>query len=143
MPKEMEERSSFRSNRQSLGLDPITRSPRDDLAGSEMELAGAIRRRRAVVVDVADKAAAAVADDLGPGPVYAPVIERLEERSDFVLLLESELGGVHGGEGEGALVACLEVEVGREEMEGVEVEVRAALLAAVYRSHDRGDFGRR
>lgn len=120
---------------QGLVLEPIPRSPGDHLARPHVELPGAVRHRGPVVVDVADDAAAGVADDLGPLPLDAPVVEGLEEGPDLVLLLEPELGGVDGGEGEGVLVPGLEVEVRRVELVGAEVEVGPALLADVDRRH--------
>ena len=75
---------------------------------------------------------------LGPLALDSLVIKGFEEGSDLVLFLELELGGVDGGEREGALVAGLEAEIRREEVGGVEVEVRSALRAAVDRSHWRG-----
>lgn len=106
--------SRFRGNPKSLGLHPVPRSPRDDLTGSHMKLAGAVGHRGAVVVDVPDETSAAVAVDLGPLPLYPPVVQGLEERSDFVLFLELELGVVDGRERERAFVSGLEVEVRRE-----------------------------
>lgn len=63
---------------------------------------------------MADEAPAGVADDPGPLSLDAPVVKGLEERSDLVFLLETELGGVDGGEGKGALVPGLEVDPGWE-----------------------------
>lgn len=127
--------SSLRSNCQSFILEPVPRVSRHNLTRPEPELADSISQRRAVVVDVARELPAAIALDLGAFPLNPPVIERLEKGSDFVFLLESELGRIHGGEGEGVLVARLEVEVRREEVRGLEVEIGAALSAAVYRRH--------
>lgn len=120
---------------QSLVLKPIPRRPGDHLARPHVELTRAAHHRGPVVVDVADEAAAGVADDLGPLPLDAPVVEGLEEGPDLVLLLEPELGGVDGGEGDGVLVPGLEVEVRRIEVVGTEVEVGPALLARVDRRH--------
>lgn len=67
----------------------------------------------------------------GAAALDTPIVDGLEERLDLVLLGEIELGGVDPGEGEGALVAGLEVSVRREEMAGGEVEVGLARPAAV------------
>lgn len=98
----------------SLGLEPIARSPRNDLTGAKVELTGTVGHRSAVVVDVPEQMATVIALDLGPLPLDSPVVDRLEERPDLVLLLEPELGGVaHGGERQRSFVAGLEVEVRR------------------------------
>ena len=120
----------------SLGLEPVPRSPRHDLARPEVKLPGTVGHRRTVVVDVADEAAIAVALDLRPVAMDSPVVDGLEERLELVLLLEAELGlgaGGEGGERESAFVAGLEVEVRREEVGGAEAEVGPALAAAVDR----------
>lgn len=146
--------SSLRGNSESLGPEAVPGGPGDDLAGAEVELTGAVGERRAIVVDMANEAAAGVADDPGPLPLDAPVVEGLEEGLDLVLLLEPKLGGVDGGEGQGALVAGLEVEPSWEEVVGAQVQVRSALLAAVDSGshcfvcseetlHVRGNGGRR
>ncbi|KAK4778095.1 hypothetical protein SAY87_018282 [Trapa incisa] len=124
----------MRRNSESLGLEAVAGCPGNDLAGSEVELARAVGDRRPVVVDVADETAAGVADNLRPLPLDSPIVECLEERPDLVLLLESELGGVDGREGEGSLVPRLEVDFSWEEVVRAEVQVHPALLAAI----DRG-----
>lgn len=96
-----------------------------------MELTGASGEGWAIVVHVANEVAAVDAEDLGALALDAPVVDGLEEGHDLVLLLETNLGGVHRGEGERALVPGLEVEVGREEGSCLEVEVGSALGAGV------------
>ena len=86
---------------------------------------------RAVVVDVADEAAAGVALHLRALALDAPVVDGLEERPDPVLLGELELGLVDPREGQGALVAGLEVGAGGEQVGRAQFEVGAAVGAAV------------
>lgn len=74
--------------------------------------------------------AAGVALDAGALPLDAPIVDGLEEGADLVLLGESELGVVHPGEGERALVPGLEVGVRREEVGGAQIQVRSALRAS-------------
>lgn len=101
------------------------------MTGAKMELPRRFRQRRAIVVDVTHEAAAAAALDLDPLPLDPPVIEGFEEGHDLVLFLEVEFGGVDDGEGEGAFVASLEVEIRWVEVVGVEVEVVSAFDAVV------------
>lgn len=131
----IEKKSSLRINGKSFVLEAIPRVSRNGLARAEAELSDAGGQRRAVVVDVADELPAAIAHDLGAFPLNPPVVDGLEKGADFVLLLESELGGIDGGEGGGILVAGLEVEVRREEIGRLEIEIGAALSAAVDRRH--------
>lgn len=105
--------SSIGGDPKSLGLEAVARGPRDDLARSKMELTGTVSKRRTIVVNIAQESAASVALDLGPLPLDSPVIKGLKKWPDLVLLLEPELGGVHGREGESALIARLEVEANR------------------------------
>lgn len=129
------ELSGFRCDLKRLDLEPIPGSSGYDLARTHVELTGAVCERRTVVVDVANKTAAAIAFDLGPLPLDPPVIDGLEEGSDLVLLLESKFGVVDTREGKRTLVAGLKVEVRWEEMHCAKVEVGPALRAAVDGSH--------
>lgn len=98
-------------------------------------MAGTVRERRTIVVNVANKTPTATALDLGPLPLDSPVVDGLEEGPDLVLLLEPEVGGIDPREGKRALVPGLEVELRREEMGRAEIEIGPALRAAVDRSH--------
>ncbi|CAH9098483.1 unnamed protein product [Cuscuta epithymum] len=102
-----------------------------------MKLTRAVSHGRAVVVDMADEHPAANALDPGPLPLDAPVIQGLEEGFDLILLLEAEFGRIDGGEGEGAFVSGLKVEIRWEELSCVEVEIGFALFAAVDGRHGR------
>lgn len=82
---------------------------------------------RAVVVEVAEEAAAGVAEEASALAVDAPVVECLEEGPDAVLLNEAELGVVDPGEGDAPLVAGLEVGVRRVQVRRAQVEVHPAL----------------
>lgn len=82
-----------------------------------------------------DDASAGVTLDHGAVPMDSPIVEGLEKGADLVLLLESKLGRVDPGEGEGVLVTGVEVVVRREEIDGVEAEVGPALIATVNRRH--------
>jgi hypothetical protein len=130
-----EKLSGLRCDLKRLGLEPIPRSSRNNLAGTHVELAGTVRERRTVVVNVPNKTPTAAALDLGPLPLDPPVVDGLEEGLDLVLLLEPELGGVDPREGKRALVPSLEVELRWEEMGRAEIEVGLALLTAVDRGH--------
>lgn len=83
-----------------------------------MKLTRAVGERRAIIVNVTHKSTTAIAYNLGPLSLNSPVIKSLKERSDLVLLLEPELGGVDRREGERAFVPCLEVEIRRVETSG-------------------------
>lgn len=100
-----------------------------------MKLTRSINKRWTIVVDIANETTTAIALDLGSLPLNAPVVEGLEEGSNLVLFLEGELGGIDGGEGEGTLVASLEVEIRGESVGGVEVEVGSAFGAAIDGTH--------
>jgi len=101
------------------------------LTRSHTKLPTTIRQRRAIIVHITKVAATAIAVDLGPLPLNTPVIEGFEKGHDLVFFLEIEFGSVDGGEGQGVLVAGLEVEVRWEELGGVEVEVCPAFAAVV------------
>lgn len=135
--KESEEKktSRLRCDSKGLILETVSGSSGDDLAGAHVELAGAISERRAIVVDMAKQRGTAVTLDLGPLALDSPVIEALEERPDLVFWLESELGGVHRGEGGAAFVAGLEVEIGGKQMRRVQIQIRSAFRTAVDGSH--------
>lgn len=127
--------STLRIDIQSLVLEPVPRVSRHNLTRAETQLPDTISQRRAVVVYVTDKLPTATALDLRAFPLNAPVIKGLEERSDFIFFLESELGGIDGGERKCIFVAGLEIKVRWVEVDGIEVETSAALPAAVYRRH--------
>lgn len=86
-----------------------------------------------------DEFSAAIAQDFGPISVDSPIILGFEEGDDFVLFLEPELGGVDRSEREGSFVAGLEIEISREEVDGVQIQICAAFVAAVDGSHGRRD----
>lgn len=102
----------MRCDSEGFGLETVSGGSRNHLAGSHVKLAGTISKRRAVVIHITNQRATAIALDLGPLPLDSPVIKGLKERSDLVLLLESELGGVDYGKGGRALVSGLKVEIG-------------------------------
>ncbi|CAH9143142.1 unnamed protein product [Cuscuta epithymum] len=102
-----------------------------------MKLTRAVSHGRAVVIDIAHEHPAANALDPGPLPLDAPVIQGLEEGFDLILLLEAQFGRIDGGEGEGAFVSGLKVEIRWEELSCVEVEIGFALFAAVDGRHGR------
>ncbi|KAG0474885.1 hypothetical protein HPP92_014571 [Vanilla planifolia] len=77
---------------------------------------GALHHRRAVIVNVTNKKAAGVALHPGALALDSPLIDRLKEGSDLVLLAESKLGLVHPREGKGSLVPRLEVRIRRIEV---------------------------
>lgn len=93
------------------------------MAMAEPKLAVAAHRGRPVVVDVSEEVAARVAEEAGAFALDAPVIGGLEEGLDPVLLGELEPGVVHPGEGEGALVAGLEVGVRRVEVRRAQIQI--------------------
>lgn len=90
--------SSLRSDSQSLVLEPIPRSPGNNLARPEVKLARTVSHGRAVVVDISDELPAVDALDLGPLPLDPPVVDGLEEGDDLILFFEAEFGGIDGGE---------------------------------------------
>lgn len=100
-----------------------------------MKLTGTIGKRWTIVIDVAKETVTGVALDLGPLPLDSPVVDGFEEGAKLVLLLELELGGVRDGEGDGALVAGFDVEVRRVRINGVQIQVGAAVRTAVHGSH--------
>jgi len=125
-----------------LGLDPVPGAARDDLAGPHPELAVALHDRRAVVVDVAEEAAAGVAADARALAVDAPVVAGLEEGADPVLGREPEARLVHPREGQRALVPGLEEDARRVQVRRRQVQVRAARRAPVRGGGVGGGGGR-
>lgn len=98
-----------------------------------MELTWTVSHGGAIIVDMPDKPPAAVALDLGPGPLDAPVVSGFEKGPDLVLLLEPELGAVDPRKRQRSLVAGLEEEVRWVEIGGAQVQVCPALRAGVDR----------
>ena len=118
-----------------LGLDPIPGSSRNDLARSHVKLTRTVSHRRTIIVHVTNNTATAIANDLGPFPLNAPVVESLEKGSDLVLFLEPELGRVDPWEGKCAFVPGLEVKVWWVEVGWAQIEVCPTFRAAVDGSH--------
>lgn len=76
-----------------------------------------------------------VARDLGPLSLDSPVVDDFKEGTNLVLLHKLELGGIHNGEQDGALVVGFKVEVRRVHINGVQIQVGPALRTTVHESH--------
>lgn len=113
--------STFRHNSQSFSLNPIPRSPRNNLTRPKMKLTRTIHKWRPIIINITHQFSATITVHLSPLPLNTPIIQSLEKRSDFVLFYKLELGGVNHGERESAFIAGLEVEVRGIEVFAVEI----------------------
>lgn len=127
--------SSLWGNPKSLDLESVPRSSGNNLARSEVELTWTIGKRRAIIVNIADKMPTGGALELGPFTLDSPIVESLEEWTELVLFLETELGGVDEWKRKGSLVSGLEIEIRREEMTGIEIEICSAFWTGIDGSH--------
>lgn len=100
-----------------------------------MVLTWTVGKRRPIVVNITDEMATGIALELGPFALDSPIVEGLEEWSELVLFLEPELGGVDEGKGKGALVSGLEIEIRREEMSGIQIQICSAFCTGIDGSH--------